>query len=83
MLIKFQRFFNATKIGLEFAKPDFNLITLISNGLVPRIFSSSNNDDKHIYQENMEVEEMYFILEGKIGIGFQLPTFDQNRMTSI
>ena len=25
---------------------------------------------------------MYFILEGKIGIGFQLPTFDQNRMTS-
>ena len=70
MLLKFQRFFNATFSGASETTPDYNLITKITQGLIPRFFSADDIDDRHIYIENMEVEEMYFILEGKVGIGF-------------
>ena len=83
MLIKFQRFFNATYCGPSDTTPDYNLIPLITSGLIPRFFSANDIDDRHIYQENMEVEEMYFVLEGKIGIGFQLPCYDVNGTSSV
>lgn len=81
MLVKFQRFFNATYCGANDTNHDYNLIPLITQGLKPRFFSATDDDDRHIYQENMEVEEMYFIFEGKIGIGFQLPCYDINRVS--
>ena len=46
------------------------MLTCITQGLKPRFFSSEDDDDKMIYLEDMEVEEMYFVMSGKIGIGF-------------
>lgn len=39
-------------------------------GFMPREFNPNNDEDKLIYDEEEEVKEMYFILEGIIGIGF-------------
>lgn len=78
MTKKFQRFFNASFCGPNCQTPDYNLLTLISEGLKPRFFSAEMEDDKMIYTEDMEIEEMYFIMSGKIGIGFQLPNYVQN-----
>lgn len=80
MLIKFQRFFNATNCSSDSKNYDYNLITLITEGLIPRFFSA-DNEDRHIYCENMEVEEMYFVMEGKIGIGFHLPYYELDQVS--
>jgi hypothetical protein len=37
-------------------------------GLIPRKFDSDDPVDRIIYDENQEVAEMYFVIEGKIGI---------------
>ena len=42
-------------------------------GFMPRFFNpAADPDDKIIYEEEAEVPEMYFVLEGKIGIGFSM-----------
>ena len=38
---------------------------------MPRLFEPEG-DDSVIYDEEQEVAEMYFILEGVVGIGFSL-----------
>lgn len=43
----------------------------ISFGLKPRKFDA-NEDDKLIYDEEDEVSEMYFIIEGTVGIGYYI-----------
>jgi len=40
-------------------------------GLMPRRFSPTS-DDKIIYDEEDDVPELYFIIEGIVGIGFRL-----------
>jgi hypothetical protein len=45
----------------------------ISFGFMPRYFNPNlDNEDKIIYGEEDEVPEMYFCLEGKVGIGFSM-----------
>ena len=40
-------------------------------GLMPRRFSPTS-DDKIIYDEESDVPELYFVMEGTVGIGFRL-----------
>jgi hypothetical protein len=42
----------------------------ISLGFLPRIFKSDDAIDRIIYEEDMEVSEMYFITKGFIGFGY-------------
>jgi hypothetical protein len=45
----------------------------ISFGFMPRMFNPHiDPDDKILYEEESEVPEMYFCLEGKVGIGFSI-----------
>lgn len=60
---KFDRFFNKTLIE------DKRFLGTFALGLMPRKFDSSDNTDRIIYEEDQEVAEMYFISEGKVGIG--------------
>jgi hypothetical protein len=39
---------------------------------MPRKFDPLNDDDKIIYDEEEEAKEMYFMLEGHIGVAFSL-----------
>lgn len=43
----------------------------VSFGFLPRKFEF-NEEDQIIYDEEEEVPEMYFILEGSLGIGYSL-----------
>jgi hypothetical protein len=43
----------------------------ISFGFMPRRFEPSP-EDEIIYQEDDEVPEMYFIMEGTVGVGYEL-----------
>jgi hypothetical protein len=43
----------------------------ISFGLFPRFFSNKL-DENIIYDEEENVQEMYFIMEGKVGVGYHL-----------
>jgi hypothetical protein len=36
-------------------------------GFLPRYFNSSDPQDKVIYEEDQEVSEFYFVVEGNIG----------------
>lgn len=40
---------------------DYGLLSDISHGFVPRNFDPTADDDKIIYDEDMEIAEMYFI----------------------
>lgn len=64
---KFMHFFN-TRERLE-----SKFLYDITFGFMPRHFNPTlDPDDKVLYEEESEVPEMYFALEGKIGIGFSL-----------
>ena len=39
---------------------------------MPRNFNPADPDDKVIYDEESEVPEMYFCLEGKVAIGYSI-----------
>ena len=41
-------------------------------GFMPRRFEALDESDRIIYDEEYEVEEMYFISKGTVGIGFSL-----------
>ena len=60
---KYTRFFNKDIMS------DSKFLCKFAFGLIPRRFDSSDPLDKIIYEENQEVGEMYFVQEGKIGIG--------------
>jgi potassium voltage-gated channel Eag-related subfamily H protein 8 len=62
---RFRFFFNSLKYK------DSKFLFDISFGLKPRLFEAKN-DNKLIYDEEDEVSEMYFIMEGTIGIGYYL-----------
>ena len=49
---------------------DADFLYMIVQGMKPRRFCESYQDDHIIYEENQEVSEFYFITEGFIGIGF-------------
>jgi hypothetical protein len=40
---------------------------------MPRKFDPFNEEDKIIYDEEEEAKEMYFMLDGLIGVAFSLP----------
>ena len=40
--------------------------------LIPRKFFSEDNEDKYIYSEGMQVQEMYFVQEGLVTIGYTM-----------
>ena len=44
----------------------------IAFGFMPRSFDPVNNYDKLLFDEEDEVSEMYFGIEGKVGVGFTL-----------
>tara|TARA_B110000285_G_C15070360_1_gene587549 strand:- start:260 stop:610 length:351 start_codon:yes stop_codon:yes gene_type:complete len=44
-------------------------MTAMTKGFMPRYFSDTG-DDRIIYEEEQEVAEMYFIVKGFIGIGY-------------
>lgn len=46
-----------------------DLIEMFCLGLMPRYFSSAHNANV-VYEEGQEVQEMYFIQTGEIGVGF-------------
>ena len=62
---QFKRFFN-----VDSAK-DTHFLYDVAFGFMPRKFDITE-EDKIIYDEEEEVPEMYFILEGNIGIAFSL-----------
>lgn len=44
----------------------------IANGFMPRVFDPDEEIDSIIYDEEETVTEMYFFLDGFIGVGFSL-----------
>ena len=68
---KFARFFESTFFPGS-KTPNKKLLYLLTKGLLPRRFMSTE-EDKIIYEEFQEVDEMYFITDGFIGIGFSKP----------
>ena len=62
---QFKRFFNVDTAN------ETRFLYDIAFGFMPRNFEPTD-DDKIIYDEEEEVPEMYFILEGVIGIAFSL-----------
>ena len=62
---QFKRFFN-----VDSAK-ESRFLYDVPFGFMPRNFTT-NDDDKIIYDEEEDVPEMYFIIEGNIAIAFSL-----------
>ena len=46
---------------------DQNFLFALSRGLMPRRFDANDQADRIIYEENQEVAEMYFVMQGFIG----------------
>ena len=46
---------------------DQRFLFALSRGLMPRRFDSNDQNDKIIYEENQEVAELYFVVQGFIG----------------
>ena len=51
----------------------------VCRGLQPRRFDSEDDHDKKIYLEDMEVHELYIIMQGFIGIGYSNIRFDEEQ----
>lgn len=66
VFIQFKRFF---KVNLE---NETKFLYDIAFGFMPRKFECMHEEDKIIYDEEEEVQEMYFITEGTVGVGFSL-----------
>lgn len=66
MISTFTRFFDYTQSDKQ---QNINLLFQITQGFLPRRFLD-NIYDHIIYDEDQEVDEMYFIQEGFIGIGY-------------
>ena len=62
---QFKRFFN-----VDSAK-ETRFLYDVAFGFMPRNFTT-NDDDKIIYDEEEDVPEMYFIIEGNVAIAFSL-----------
>jgi len=65
IFIKHKGFFTVDSVS------DIPFLYEIAFGFQPRIFLN-NEDDKVIYDEEEEVQEMYFFQEGVVSIGFGL-----------
>ena len=65
----YSRFFDHAKTLGHFNR---ELLYEICHGFQPRHFSHEDEDDHIIYDEDQEVEEMNFIQDGSIGIGFSV-----------
>ena len=59
----FKTFF---KMGKEF---DPNFLYEVSFGLMPRCFKPTP-DDRYIFEEEIDVTEIYFLLKGTFGVAF-------------
>lgn len=62
---RFKKFFNVDSDG------ETRFLYDVAFGFMPRNFEP-NDDDKIIYDEEEEVPELYFILEGVVGVAFSL-----------
>lgn len=68
-------FIDVVKSNQRFFAPVVNLknedfIYSCCIGLIPRNYDDTDDDSKIIFMEDQEVNEIFFILEGVIGIGF-------------
>ena len=64
---KFMHFFKSRE------RKESKFLYDIAFGFLPRHFNpQADPDDKILYEEEAEVPEMYFALEGKIGVGFTI-----------
>jgi hypothetical protein len=55
----------------------------MSRGMVPRFFLAEDPEDSIIYEEEQEVSEMFFIIDGFVGVGFQVSGLPGLRKNSI
>ena len=62
---KFRMFFHTNE------NRDSRFLYDVSFGFMPRRFETTD-DDKIIYDEEEEVPEMYFIVDGMVGVGYNL-----------
>ena len=53
-------------MGKEF---DINFLYAIGFGFMPRLFKNSA-EDRYLYEEELDVTEIYFILKGEWAISF-------------
>jgi len=65
LFYKFRMFFNTQE------NRESRFLYDVSFGFMPRKFEPTE-EDKIIYDEEEEVPEMYFIIEGQVGIGYSL-----------
>ena len=74
---RYRKFFNVraedSRLDLDF-ELDANSRFLydFSFGFMPRHFDPSSEEDRIIYDEEDTVTEMYFILDGTIGVGYNM-----------
>jgi len=48
-------------------RADEKFLFALARGLMPRRFDADDPNDKIIYEENQEVAELYFVMQGFIG----------------
>jgi hypothetical protein len=69
IFFKFRQFFKT------FENRDSKFLYDIAFGFMPRKFE----EGEIIYDEDDEVPEMYFIIDGEVGVGYRLPHKDKNK----
>ena len=67
VFFRFRSFFNTVQ------NKDSKFLYEVSFGFMPRKFDPSEEDDEIIYDVEDEVSEMYFVLGGKVGVGYRPP----------
>lgn len=72
-MYKFRQFFNT------FENRETNFLYDITFGFLPRKF----NETEIIYDEEDDVTEIYFIMEGTVGAGFRVPGTEDNNIKLI
>lgn len=70
---KFRQFFNT------FANRESEFLYNIAFGFMPRKF----DENELVYDEEDEVTEIYFIMEGTLGVGFRMPGTQSNNIKLI
>ena len=85
IFFRYRRFFNIyaddSKIGQDlYLDANSRFLYDFAFGFMPRQFEATD-EDSIIYDEEDEVSEMYFILEGNVGVGYNLMGVGTNYTT--
>jgi len=85
IFFRYRRFFNIyaddSKIGQDlYLDANSRFLYDFAFGFMPRQFEATD-EDSIIYDEEDEVSEMYFILEGNVGVGYNLMGVGANYQT--